>query len=102
MTDTPTDDDCLTDARARVGALRSALDAYDGGSVRWIETHISWVLLAGSLAYKLKKPVRLPFLDFTTLAARRHFCEEEVRLNRRLAPSLYLDVVDICDGPQGP
>ena len=41
--------------------------------------------------------MRLPFLDFTTLAARRHFCEEELRLNRRLAASLYLDVVDVCE-----
>ena len=70
--------------------------------VRLVETHISWVLLAESLAYKLKKPVQLAFLDFTTLAARRRFCEEELRLNRRLAPALYLDVVDVCDSPQGP
>ena len=70
--------------------------------VRLVETHVSWVLLAESLAYKLKKPVQLAFLDFTTLAARRHFCEEELRLNRRLAPALYLDVVDVCDSPQGP
>ena len=102
MPDMPTDDDSLAGARERVGALRSALEAHEGRPVRLVETHISWVLLADSLAYKLKKPVRLPFLDFTTLAARRHFCEEELRLNRRLAPSLYLDVVDVCDGPQGP
>ena len=70
--------------------------------VRLVETHISWVLLAESLAYKLKKPVQLAVLDFTTLAARRRFCEEEVRLNRRLAPALYLDVVEVCDSPQGP
>ena len=70
--------------------------------VRLVETHVSWVLLTESLAYKLKKPVRLAFLDFTMLAARRRFCEEELRLNRRLAPSLYLDVVDVCDSPQGP
>ena len=70
--------------------------------MRLIETHISWVLLAQSLAYKLKKPVQLAFLDFSTLATRRRFCAEELRLNRRLAPSLYLDVVDVCDGPQGP
>jgi len=57
-----------------------------------VETHISWVLLAPGLAYKLKKPVRLPFVDYSTLERRRHFCEEEVRLNRRLAPSLYLGV----------
>jgi len=55
-----------------------------------IATHISWVLLAGPFAWKIKKPVRLPFVDYGSLAARRHCCEEEVRLNRRLAPGLYL------------
>jgi hypothetical protein len=69
--------------------------------VRLVETHISFLLLADALAYKLKKPVRLPFLDFTTLAARCHYCREELRVNRRLAPWLYLDVVDVVDGPAG-
>ena len=64
--------------------------------VEVVETHISWVLLAGGCAYKVKKPVCLPFLDFGTLAARRHFCEEELRLNRRTAPELYLEVVPIA------
>jgi len=59
------------------------------------ETHISWVLLTGSLAYKIKKPVRFDFIDASTLRQRRHYCEEELRLNRRLAPDLYLDVVSI-------
>ena len=52
-----------------------------------LETHISWVLLTGPYAYKLKKPVDLGFVDFTTLARRRHFCQQELRINRRLAPS---------------
>jgi aminoglycoside phosphotransferase family enzyme len=60
-----------------------------------IETHISYVLLAGEYAYKIKKAVRLPFLDFSTLASRYHDCEEELRLNRPIAPSVYLDVVAI-------
>ena len=60
-----------------------------------LETHISYVLLTGQNAFKLKKAVDLGFLDFTTLAARRFFCEQELRLNRRLAPALYLDVVAI-------
>lgn len=60
-----------------------------------IETHISWVLLAGEDAWKVKKPVRLAFVDYGTLAARRFFCAEEVRLNARLAPSLYLGVVPV-------
>ena len=58
-------------------------------------THISAVFLAGPYAYKIKKPVDLGFLDFSTLAKRRHFCEEEVRLNRRLAPEVYLGVVPV-------
>jgi aminoglycoside phosphotransferase family enzyme/predicted kinase len=65
------------------------------GIVRMMETHISRVYLTGEYAYKLKKPVALGFLDFTTLDARRQCCENEVRLNRRLAPRLYLDVVPI-------
>ncbi|MGB5736226.1 MAG: AAA family ATPase [Thiohalocapsa sp.] len=63
--------------------------------VERIETHISVVLLAGEFAYKIKKPVDLGFLDFSTLARRHWLCQEEVRLNRRLAPNLYLGVVSI-------
>ncbi len=63
-----------------------------------LETHISWVLLTGPAAYKIKKPVNLGFVDFTTLERRRHFCLEELRLNRRLAPDLYLSVRPIL-GP---
>ncbi|HEY6864783.1 MAG TPA: AAA family ATPase [Burkholderiales bacterium] len=74
-------------------------DAMDG--VELLETHISWVFLAGEYAYKVKKPVRLPFLDFGTLAARRRFCEEELRINRRTAPELYLGVVPIVSGGAG-
>ena len=58
--------------------------------VQVIQTHISIVCLSGDRAYKFKKPLRLPFLDFSTLALRRHFCREEVRLNRRLCPDVYL------------
>jgi aminoglycoside phosphotransferase family enzyme/predicted kinase len=67
-----------------------------------ITTHISWVLLAGETAYKIKKPVHLPFVDYSTLPARRHFCEEELRLNRRLAPGLYLGVTNITGTPASP
>lgn len=59
------------------------------------QTHISVVFLADRFAYKIKKPVEMGFLDFHTLELRRHFCEEEVRLNRRLAPAVYLGVVPI-------
>lgn len=67
-------------------------EAYDHPveELQLLETHISWVLLTGTYAYKIKKPVDLGFVDFSTLAKRRHFCEEELRLNRRLAPDLYL------------
>jgi len=64
-------------------------------TIELIQTHISWVLLTGEFAYKLKKPVDFGFLDFSTLELRRHYCAEEVRLNRRFAPTLYLDVVAI-------
>lgn len=63
--------------------------------IRLVETHISWVFLTGAHAFKVKKPVNLGFLDFSTLAQRHHACLEELRLNRRWAPSLYLDVVAI-------
>lgn len=61
--------------------------------VEAMETHMSWVFLADDHAYKLKKPACHDLLDFRTLAARKHFCEEEVRLNRRLAEDVYLGVV---------
>ena len=70
--------------------------------IRVVETHISWVLLTGTYAYKIKKPVNLGFADFTTLELRRHYCGEELRLNRRFAPGLYLDVVPICGSAGAP
>jgi len=70
--------------------------------IRVQETHISWVLLTGPYAYKIKKPVRLSFLDYSTLARRRFCCEEELRLNRRCAPGLYLDVVAIGGPAEAP
>lgn len=70
--------------------------------VEMVETHISWVLLAGEHAYKIKKPVNLGFLDFSTLEKRRYFCDEEIRLNRRLAPELYLGRVAITGDANNP
>lgn len=67
-----------------------------------VETHISSVLLTGDYAYKLKKPLDLGFLDFSTLAKRRHFCHEELRLNRRLASQIYLEVLPITGTPENP
>ena len=63
--------------------------------IHLVETHISWVFLTGTHVYKVKKPVDLGFLDFTSLERRRTFCDEEVRLNRRFAPQLYVDAVPI-------
>jgi uncharacterized protein len=68
---------------------------YPVGAVEVRQTHISAVFLAGPYAYKVKKPVNPGFLNFSTLKKRRHFCEEEVRLNRRLAPHVYLGVVPV-------
>ncbi len=66
-------------------------------AIRHVQTHISHVFLTGQFAYKVKKPVNLHFLDFTTLDKREHFCREELRLNRRFAPGLYLGVVPIFE-----
>ncbi len=71
-------------------------------AVELVETHISWVLLVGEYAYKIKKPVDFGFLDFSTLEKRKHFCEEELRINRRLAPDIYLQVVAISGTPEQP
>jgi aminoglycoside phosphotransferase family enzyme/predicted kinase len=69
---------------------------------RLIETHISWVILVGDFAYKLKKPLDLGFLDFSTLDKRRACCDAEIRLNRRLAPDIYLGVVAVAGSPDAP
>lgn len=63
--------------------------------IEHIETHISHVFLTGEYAYKLKKPVKFDFLDFSTLEKRKFYCEEELRLNSRFASELYLDVIPI-------
>ncbi len=86
----------LVEALSNPAAYPHPVDA-----VRVIHTHISVVFLAGRCVYKLKKPVDFGFLDFTTLEKRRHFCEEEVRLNRRLTPSVYLGVVPITADAAG-
>lgn len=88
-------------ARERVQSLLApgVLSAED--EVRLLETHISWVILSGMYAYKIKKPVNFGFLDFSSLADRKRFCQEEIRLNRRMAPDLYLDVVPITETESG-
>lgn len=67
-----------------------------------VETHISWVILTGEFAYKIKKPVNFGFLDFSSLDKRKFYCEEELRLNRRLAPDIYLAVTPITGSENNP
>ena len=77
------------------GLLRAEAYPHPVGRIEIVETHISWVLLTGEFAYKIKKPVALGFLDFGSLERRRFFCHEEIRLNGFWAPDLYLGVVPI-------
>jgi hypothetical protein len=91
-----------------IGAVARLLSA-EGHAVEQFETHLSWILVAGGLAYKFKKAVHLDFVDYSTLEARRFYCSEELRLNRRFSPRLYIDVVaisiehgDACIGGTGP
>jgi len=86
-------DASLVEALLRPGAFGHPADR-----MQLVETHISWVILSGDFAYKVKKPLVLDFLDFGSLEKRRHSCEEEIRLNRPWAPEIYLDVVPIT-GP---
>ena len=79
--------------------IRALLDGraypHPAQNIRLLDTHISWVILTGPYAYKIKKPLELEFLDYSTLERRKHFCEEEMRLNSRWAPELYVDVAAI-------
>ncbi len=83
----------LRDARCYPQAVRS---------VQLIETHISWVLLAACYAYKIKKALNLGFLDYSGLEDREFCCDEEIRLNRRTAPDIYLDTISIGGNPDNP
>lgn len=86
-----------------ISALRDgACFDHPTDTITVLQTHISYVLLTGTYAYKIKKPVSLPFLDFSTLEFRKYYCDEELRINRRLAPDLYLGVVAITGTPQTP
>jgi uncharacterized protein len=69
--------------------------------VELVQTHISYVFIAGDLVYKIKKPVNFGFLDFASIEKRKYYCEEELRLNKRLAPSIYLDVLPISEDRSG-
>ena len=86
---------------SRPGACPRGRNQVSAAPVQVVQTHISLVFLAGDRVYKVKKPVRFPFLDFSTVELRRRFCREEVRLNRRLAPGWYLGVSPVLRGPDG-
>lgn len=88
-------------AQAEVLRLLARAATHGGHRPRRIDTHISTVFLAGEQAWKLKKAVRLPFLDFTALDSRRQACEAEVAINRRAAPELYLGTVPVTRSPDG-
>ncbi|RME64471.1 MAG: aminoglycoside phosphotransferase, partial [Nitrospirae bacterium] len=83
--------------------ILSSSDAFpeSPSSIKAIQTHISYVFVLDDVVYKIKKPVDFGFLDFTTLEKRKHFCEKELELNRRLCPDLYLGVEPIVKTPQG-
>jgi aminoglycoside phosphotransferase family enzyme/dephospho-CoA kinase len=82
--------------------LNPACYAHEVENLQLIETHISWVILTGTYAYKIKKPVDFGFLAFSTLEKRRYYCQEELRLNRRLAPDLYIAVVPVTGTKEKP
>ena len=81
--------------------LRPAAYPHPAAEVKLVQTHISYVLLAGEYVYKIKKPVNFGFLDFTSLEKRQYFCGREVELNRRLCPDLYLGVTTITRAGAG-
>ncbi|AGZ33542.1 MULTISPECIES: bifunctional aminoglycoside phosphotransferase/ATP-binding protein [unclassified Pseudomonas] len=90
-------------SQALINALQNpALYPHPVDGFQLIETHISWVLLTGEYAYKVKKPMNFGFLDFTSLDKRQHFCNEELRLNQRLTDGLYLEVLPITGTAEAP
>ncbi len=86
--------------KALQGLLRGGAYPHGVEAVHVIATHISWVLLTGEFAYKIKRPVHYPFVDLRSASQRAFLCSEELRLNRRFAPDLYLEVcpITVVDG----
>lgn len=97
-------DTAALDATARLVHALDNADAFGHalGRLRVLETHISWIILTGDYAYKIKKPVSFGFLDFSTLDKRHYYCNEELRLNRRFAPRIYLEVIEIRGSHDAP
>jgi len=81
--------------------LEPTIYPHPAPEIRLVQTHISFVLIAGDFVYKIKKPVDFGFLDFTSLEKRKYFCEQELALNRRLCPTLYLGLCAISEEPGG-
>src|SRR5947199_3961982 len=92
-----------SDAQERLIAFLESPESYphSPAEVRLMQTHISWVFIASPFVFKVKKPMELGFLDFSTLEKRRHFCQRELDLNRRLCPDIYLGVVPIYESASG-
>lgn len=97
------EDQTATSELARKVEVLSRPETYGGGTatVERRETHMSWVFLTDRHAFKLKKPVNFDAVDYRTLDRREHVCREELRLNRRLADWVYIDVVALCESPEG-
>jgi aminoglycoside phosphotransferase family enzyme/predicted kinase len=91
------------DLQSQLIAFLQSPESYphNPSEVRAIQTHISWVFIASPFVFKVKKPVNLGFLDFSTLEKRHYFCQREIALNRRLAPEVYLEVVPIYKTTSG-
>lgn len=98
----PSSNPCLDQTALIAALLRPECYPHPVSTVEHLQTHISHVLLAGDYAYKIKKPLNLGFLDFTSLERRKYYCEEELRLNGRLAPEIYLDCAPIGGNPAQP
>jgi uncharacterized protein len=91
----------MTGLSETLALLRTPGALGDGPNVELVETHMSCVILTEHRVWKLKKPIQLPFVDYTTLERRRRSCEAELRLGRRLSPDVYLDIVPITAGASG-
>ena len=89
------------DPQAEVFAFLADPATHGGAEVKRIDTHAASVFLAGDRALKIKRAVKFPFLDYSTLDKRKAACEEEIRINRPLAPQIYHRVVAITEEPDG-
>ena len=91
----------MTHPRLVESMMKPEFYPHNPGTVELIQTHISYIFIAGNLVYKVKKAVDFGFLDFTTLGKRKYYCDKEILLNQRFAPDVYLDVVRIIEDKTG-